>query len=332
MRIDCIFVRLDGWCTMKMRQITKSMAQIEYRDIETYAAERQRVLTASGVDNPSSHYSEFEMDSPFVDTHADWSFTHDTIELHSHTFFEIIYVEHSGGLQYLLGTDCYHIEDGDIIVIPPGVSHRPLTLERLTEPYRRLVIWASPRMAEVLGSMFPQLDLLPSEALVLKTDKETSSSLYIRFKQGVNISMRYDDDWWQALVVGNTIELLTQIMRVKETGALALPTPGKHTIEQVLAFIEAHYSDAISARDVAAHLNMSESSLSQLLRKQMNVSFHKLLTQRRLIAAKHLLLSGETGDRTSTRVGFGDYSSFYRAFKREYGISPSEYVKLNEEK
>ena len=30
------------------------------------------------------------------------------------------------------------------------------------------------------------------------------------------------------------------------------------------------------------------------------------------------------------RVGFSDYSSFYRAFKQEYGISPRQYRALQE--
>ena len=54
------------------------------------------------------------------------------------------------------------------------------------------------------------------------------------------------------------------------------------------------------------------------------------LPQRRLIAAKVLLQDGLPAEQISARVGFGDYSSFYRAFKREYGISPAEYRRLQE--
>ena len=35
-------------------------------------------------------------------------------------------------------------------------------------------------------------------------------------------------------------------------------------------------------------------------------------------------------EQVGEQVGFSDYSSFYRAFKQEYGISPRQYRKLQE--
>jgi hypothetical protein len=46
--------------------------------------------------------------------------------------------------------------------------------------------------------------------------------------------------------------------------------------------------------------------------------------------AKNLISAGKPLEQIYNLVGFGDYSSFYRAFKREYGISPSQYRKLGE--
>ena len=48
-------------------------------------------LRAAGHD-PSALYQELEMDSPYVDTHDDVSRTMDTVNLHSHTFYELLFV------------------------------------------------------------------------------------------------------------------------------------------------------------------------------------------------------------------------------------------------
>ena len=60
----------------------------------------------------------------------------------------------------------------------------------------------------------------------------------------------------------------------------------------------------------------------------MHVSFYHYVTQRRLIAAKTLMIKERNMDYISTSVGFSDYSAFYRAFKKEFGISPREYRNL----
>ena len=62
----------------------------------------------------------------------------------------------------------------------------------------------------------------------------------------------------------------------------------------------------------------------------MGVSFYRCVTQRRLIAAKALILDGHPLENVGQQVGFSDYSSFYRAFKQEYGIPPRQYRKLQE--
>ncbi len=99
------------------------------------------ILREKGYDM-SSLYQEMEMDSLFIDTHDDRSTTADTVQLHSHLFYEILYCR-SSGLEYLLGTRRYQVQKGDVIYIPPAISHRPLFLDKLPEPYSRYVIWIS---------------------------------------------------------------------------------------------------------------------------------------------------------------------------------------------
>ena len=86
--------------------------------------------------------------------------------------------------------------------------------------------------------------------------------------------------------------------------------------------------EPITLADTAKHFWVSESKISQTFRQKLGSSFYRCVTQRRLIAAKSLIIQGIPLNEVNERVGFADYSTFFRAFKREYGIAPSQFREL----
>ena len=183
----------------QMRALTDTPPGVSPAQMRGLIDER---LRAAGHD-PSALYQELEMDSPYVDTHDDVSRTMDTVNLHSHTFYELLFVR-GGSLQYLLDTRRYRLQAGDIVFIPPNTSHRPLFLDKLVEPYSRFVLWVSPLYAGQLNEAFPQDGLLPAEAFVLRTAatpwQETLGAL---FRTGVQENYTRAPGW-EAAVLGNT--------------------------------------------------------------------------------------------------------------------------------
>jgi len=116
----------------------------------------QSALLAAGI--PSVNlYQELEMNSRYVNAHSDVNYSGDIIQLHSHSFYEILYTR-SGTVQYLLGNERYSLKQGDIVFVPPGLSHRPLISEPVTEPYCRYVLWLSAEYIEQVRSILSEPD------------------------------------------------------------------------------------------------------------------------------------------------------------------------------
>ena len=57
----------------------------------------------------------------------------------------------------------------------------------------------------------------------------------------------------------------------------------------------------------------------------MGMSVHQYLLKKRLYACKNNILAGEPLREVAMTYGFKDYTNFFRAFKKEFGIGPKEY-------
>lgn len=273
-------------------------------------------------------YQELEMSDPFVETHRDVSYSNSQLNLHSHTFYELLYCCNDCGAEYLLGASRYRLQKGDIIFVPPGISHRPLLPESMTEPYERYVLWISQEFVDRFSQMFAVGEKMMAYGTLLRTGNNKWEMLSGYFRRGV-WEAEHRAPGWQAAIVGNTITLLTLMSRsIQERTADLLKAEKPDLLNKVMNYIELHLNEKITLEETAKHFFVSVSTITQLFRHKMGTSFYRCVTQRRLIAAKVRMGDGEALEDVSRAVGFADYSSFYRAFKKEYGITPRQYTQL----
>lgn len=287
----------------------------------------QEYLRAAGI-QLGDLYQELEMSSRFVDTHRDSSWSNSSVSLHSHTFYEVLCCRNTCNVEYLVGTERYRLQKGDIVIVPPGVSHRPLLPEYMPEPYSRDVVWISTEFLTAMQTVFADRDLYEMTGTrLIRTAGTRWEFLSDKIHQGV-VEAERKDVGWEAAVAANTAQLMVQIRRaIIEKTANPLRAEKPQLLDQVMAYVEQHLTDKITLSEIARHFYVSESTVSQTFRKKMGISFYRCVTQRRLIAAKSLIEEGTLLETVGRQVGFADYSSFYRAFKQEYGISPRQYRK-----
>ena len=296
----------------------------------TTQEEMQKILETlreEGIDF-QNFYQELEMSDPFVETHRDVSYSNSQLTLHSHTFYELLYCCNDCGAEYLVGADCYRMQKGDIVFVPPGISHRPLLPDHMAEPYERYVLWISQDFIDRFAQLFSMGENMSAYGTLLRTGNNKWELLGGYFRRGV-WEAEHQAPGWQAAIVGNTITLLTLMSRsIQERTANLLKAEKPELLNEVMNYIELHLNEKITLEEVAKYFYVSVSTITQLFRQKMGTSFYRCVTQRRLIAAKSLIGEGHALEDVSRMVGFTDYSSFYRAFKKEYGITPRQYTQL----
>jgi len=288
-------------------------------------------LKAKGVVLDNVHQN-LEMSSTYIDTFRDSSDANDQFCLHSHSFYELLYCRGGHDIEYLIGTERFLLQKGDVLFLPPGVSHRPLLPQTLSEPFVRDIVWLSTTFIEQITALLPQ-DFNPTftHLRILRTAGTQWEFIGDYFDAGIQETMK-QEVCWEAVVVGNTLHLMTMLRRASLDPEVQPQHAEKpELLEQIITYIEENLSSKITLSETAKRFWVSESTICQTFRKRMGTSFYRYVIQRRLIAAKVLIGKGLPLEELSSQVGFSDYSAFYRAFRQEYGISPRKFRKMQEQ-
>ena len=96
-------------------------------------------------------------------------------------------------------------------------------------------------------------------------------------------------------------------------------------MKKITAYVDAHLHERITLKIVATHCGVSVSTVTQLFQKQADETFHDFVTKRRMVMADSLIREGIPLEQVGKMVGYQDHSTFYRAFRQYFGISPREY-------
>lgn len=89
---------------------------------------------------------------------------------------------------------------------------------------------------------------------------------------------------------------------------------------------------ALSVKSIAKHLAINEYSFIREFKKKMKQSPYQYLKKMRLGFAVKLLNEGIPIKEISDKIGYESISSFYKAFKKEYGVTPVDYKKKADER
>ena len=100
----------------------------------------------------------------------------------------------------------------------------------------------------------------------------------------------------------------------------------ERTISGITRYLQEHLAEEMSLSVLAEEFHLNPQYISQLFKNEIGVNFLSYLTNIRMEKAKKLLLSTSLSiAEVAEQSGYGDYRVFTKVFKKNEGITPSQY-------
>ena len=248
---------------------------------------------------------------------------------HSHSYTEV-YLFCEGAVDMEIDGQNYPLRPGDVLILPPGTEHRAFVRsgERV---YRRFVFWLSENFCKTLQAESPDylrlfdhvqrereyvypMDTLEFNGLRGKLFSILEELHTAHFGRDVQIGLNVRD---LLLSLNRTVWQKKNVRTKKETVS---------SFQAVTQYITEHLGAELSLNALSRELYLSKYHIAHLMQKNAGLSLHQYITKKRLSACVDAMLGGEKAGECCARFGFLNYSSFYRAFIKEYGSSPRAYL------
>lgn len=239
------------------------------------------------------------------------------IAQHCHDGYEILYVVEGNGKYVIEGAE-YPIKPGTVLFAPP-FSYHSIYFDSDTQ-YERYVL-----QFFAIDITSPARDFLMSLTKSLEgvgcyyaadSLSPTILSIFERF-EAADALPESEKREFRRLLTSEIVLLLSVATRE------SIPRDERELGARVIKYLNEHIDRDVSLDKLAKKFYVSKYYLCRAFKKHNGISVHGYINQKRVMYAKQLIESGETASAAAYRVGFGDYSAFYRAYVKIVGRAPT---------
>ena len=272
-----------------------------------------------------------------VDAHHDGR-----MEPHSHSFFEMVYVQ-SGFTLHSCSGEVRMLSAGDWFFVRPGEEHSYINANGFQ-------IFNCIFLEEVLGGDLAELKKLPGLDYLLSDSwmPDPASTDPVTFERilRVDVSERRSVEkaleairtecesrqtGWELSAKSRLLALLVRYSRLYEQQKGQQKTAASDYymyIYKILQYVNENYRKDIGMADLSAVTGLSVDYMSRRFKAVMHLSPAEYIRRFRIAKAMELLSATDLPvARIAEETGFSDISLFSRVFKNAVGVPPASYRK-----
>lgn len=245
----------------------------------------------------------------------------------SHDHLEMAFVL-SGEGKYRFEDGIVSVQEGDLLIINPGVKHQALACPEAELPATEFFVGATDvRIAGLAANTLP----VPDGGHVLHTSGELRQKLFkmcssMEAENAVCRQGRY------FMMKAYLIQMILLVVREqcepmqRPKGYSFESVNKKYVVEQIVSYFDDHYSEKVSLDQIAENMYLSPFYISKIFKSETGDAPIRHLINIRLEKAREMLEGGWEGSiqEVAASVGYDDAYHFSKLFKKRYGISPSQ--------
>lgn len=197
---------------------------------------------------------------------------------------------------------------GSIVIIPKQQFHQFCVTN--SEDYTRCILgfYDTPQTKKLISQIMDTVKILNTPDIQILSI----------FKQMEKIiESDFSDEEKIIFIQGSLMQLLIYFKKYLSE-AICSNINLSPIVSNALTFIDEHYKEYISVKNIANQLFASYSTLTHKFKKEMNISIYQYITKKRLAEAHKLIIEGKSYTFAAQNSGFSDYSCFYRLYKKYY--------------
>ena len=241
---------------------------------------------------------------------------------HYHDFHKVI-IFLSGKAAYHIEGKSYYLKPWDILLVNRHAIHKPEI--DFSVPYERFVLWISDdiKSTELLRCFQKAIDRSYN---LIRLDSDTQEKL----KQLLyELEAALKDKKFGSELLGSALftQFMVYVNRIfleKQYIYDARSYSSDSQIEELLRYINHNLTEDLSIETLARKYYLSKYHMMRKFKEETGYTIHNYIISKRLLLARTKISEGIPILKAAQLSGFSDYTTFSRAYKKQFGTAPSQ--------
>ena len=241
---------------------------------------------------------------------------------HYHDFHKVV-IFISGKVVYHIEGKAYKLRPWDILLVNRHAIHRPEIDPSV--PYERFILWIQNDILwqELLKCFQKANDRNYNLVRLNSALQEKMKDILFELKtstksDGYGKEILTQSLFLQFMVYLNRIFLEKQYIFDKKSYTF------DSQIASILQYINHNLKEDLSVETLSAKYYVSKYHLMRKFKQETGYTLHNYIVNKRLLMARTLISNGMPVTKAAQESGFAEYSTFSRAYRKQFKTTPSE--------